>query len=123
MLALSIWRRRKAVRPQVRYQVLETRHPRRFGFSGESWEPERHLVVLLPGREQAEVEQLVRRLNQRQIPIQDLAVRGALLAQNPPQAVIPDLPVQAVQPLNAHLRRLMDVLEQLDIVHIGSPRS
>ena len=48
---------------------------------------------------------------------------GSLLAQNPPQAVIPDLPVQAVQPLNAHLRRLMDVLEQLDIVHIGSPRS
>lgn len=39
VLALSIWRRRKAVRPQVRYQVLETRHPRRFGFSGESWEP------------------------------------------------------------------------------------
>lgn len=68
VLALSIWRRRKAVRPQVRYQVLETRHPRRFGFSGESWEPERHLVVLLPGREQAEVEQLVRRLNQRQDP-------------------------------------------------------
>ena len=63
VLALSVWRRRKAVRPQVRYQVLETRHPRRFGFSGESWEPERHLVVLLPGREQAEVEQLVRRLN------------------------------------------------------------
>ena len=55
--------------------------------------------------------------------IRDLAVLGALLAQNPPQAVIPDLPVQAVQPLNAHLRRLMDVLEQLDIVHIGSPRS
>ena len=71
VLALSVWRRRKAVRPQVRYQVLETRHPRRFGFSGESWEPERHLVVLLPGREQAEVEQLVRRLNQRQIPIQE----------------------------------------------------
>ena len=36
VLALSVWRRRKAVRPQVRYQVLETRHPRRFGFSGES---------------------------------------------------------------------------------------
>ena len=65
----------KAVRPQVRYQVLETRHPRRFGFSGESWEPERHLVVLLPGREQAEVEQLVRRLNQRQIPIQEAEER------------------------------------------------
>ena len=75
VLALSIWRRRKAVRPQVRYQVLETRHPRRFGFSGESWEPERHLVVLLPGREQAEVEQLVRRLNQRQIPIQEAEER------------------------------------------------
>ena len=28
--------------------------------------------------------------------IRDLAVLGALLAQNPPQAVIPDLPVQAV---------------------------
>lgn len=75
VLALSVWRRRKAVRPQVRYQVLETRHPRRFGFSGESWEPERHLVVLLPGREQAEVEQLVRRLNQRQIPIQEAEER------------------------------------------------
>ena len=75
LLALSVWRRRKAVRPQVRYQVLETRHPRRFGFSGESWEPERHLVVLLPGREQAEVEQLVRRLNQRQIPIQEAEER------------------------------------------------
>ena len=75
VLALSIWRRRKAVRPQVRYQVLETRHPRRFGFSGESWEPERHLVVLLPGREQAEVERLVRRLNQRQIPIQEAEER------------------------------------------------
>ena len=49
--------------------------PRRFGFSGESWEPERHLVVLLPGREQAEVEQLVRRLNQRQIPIQEAEER------------------------------------------------
>ena len=34
VLALSVWRRRKAVRPQVRYQVLETRHPRLFGFSG-----------------------------------------------------------------------------------------
>ena len=55
--------------------------------------------------------------------VRNLAVLGALLAQNPPQAVIPDLPVQAVQALNAHLRRLMDVLEQLDIVHIGSPRS
>ena len=35
----------------------------------------RHLVVLLPGREQAEVEQLVRRLNQRQIPIQEAEER------------------------------------------------
>ena len=61
VLALSVWRRRKAVRPQVRYQVLETRHPRRFGFSGESWEPE--------------VEQLLRRLNQRQIPIQEAEER------------------------------------------------
>ena len=52
VLALSVWRRRKAVRPQVRYQV-----------------------VLLPGREQAEVEQLVRRLNQRQIPIQEAEER------------------------------------------------
>ena len=42
---------------------------------GESWEPERHLVGLLPGREQAEVEQLVRRLNQRQIPIQEAEER------------------------------------------------
>ena len=32
-------------------------------------------LVLLPGREQAEVEQLVRRLNQRQIPIQEAEER------------------------------------------------
>lgn len=63
------------MRPQVRYQLLESRHPRRFGFSGESWEPECHLVVLLPGREQSEVERLVRGLNQRQIPIQEAEER------------------------------------------------
>lgn len=75
VLALSIWRRRKAVRPQVRYQVLETRHPpairiqrRILGTGATSGGP-------AAGKEQAEVEQLVRRLNQRQIPIQEAEER------------------------------------------------
>ena len=75
VLALSIWRRRKAVRPQVRYQVLETRYPRRFGIRGESWDPACQLVVLLYSRDRAEVEQLVQALNRDQVPLQEAQER------------------------------------------------
>ena len=48
----------------------------------------------------------------------DPAVFGALLAQDPAQAVVPDLTVQAGKALDAHLCRFVDVLEQFNVVHV-----
>lgn len=76
VLALSVWRRRKAVRPQVRYQVLETRHPPADSDSAANPGNRSDIWWSCSGEwEQAEVEQLVRRLNQRQIPIQEAEER------------------------------------------------
>ena len=75
-LAMSVWRKRKAQdRPPVRYQLLESLYPRRFGIRGESWDPACQLVVLLYSRDRAEVEQLVQALNRDQVPLQEAQER------------------------------------------------
>ena len=75
-LAMSVWRKRKAKdRPPVRYQLLESLYPRRFGIRGESWDPACQLVVLLYSRDRAEVEQLVQALNRDQVPLQEAQER------------------------------------------------
>lgn len=69
-LALFVWTRRQS--GPVRYQLLRSSYPQKFGFSGESENPKVSLVVLPYSSDRAEVERIVLRLNQEQVSVQEV---------------------------------------------------